>query len=101
MLRNTPVANNENEESKKYEIVLTTQDEESKYESVLTSARHIFGLSKGSNPDSTHKLRHCMVSRSQFFNEHVGDLTGSGSPDSAYVSETDTVQRRRLYKMDE
>ena len=50
--RNTSGAKRENEESKKYEIILTTQDEESKYESGFTSARNIFGIGKDSNPDS-------------------------------------------------
>ena len=39
--------------------------------------------------------------RSQFFNEYVGDLTGSGTYDSACLSETDTVQRMRIQNMDE
>ena len=81
---------------------MTTQDEESKYESGLTSARNIFGQSKGSNPDSSHKLRTRMArGRSQFFNEYVGDLTGSGTYDSGLVSETDTVQRMRIQNMDD
>ena len=39
--------------------------------------------------------------RSQFFNEYVGDLTGSGTYDSGLVSETDTVQRMRIQNMDD
>ena len=103
----------EDGEGKKYEIVLTTQDDESRLDSGYTSRSrtgNIFCSNdvKSFRMESSRQLesarnRDTNMPRghSQFFTQYVGGFTRSFTHDSAYMSETDTVQRRRVQNLED